>query len=335
MIDQQDSRRACLARINPHLKQVETAILAEAAAFDPAVEGYVSYLLDTGGKRIRPSLALLAGGAVAGQPHEAHKRLGLILELIHIATLVHDDIMDEAEIRRQLPTASAKWGSSLAVLLGDCLFAHALQRASEFDDTRISRMITRAAKDVCTGEIIQTQRRFDLNLSKADYWRIVELKTAALFAAATEIAAVLSDASAEIVSLLRSYGLKLGIAYQLYDDALDLLGSEVETGKTLGSDLAKGKLTLPVIHLLETATDAQKAKLNRLIINRERLDTSILAGIADYEGSIERALDEGKTLIDEAIESVEKLPENVFRNGLIELGNYVRELMDGCRLSSY
>ena len=294
MITQQGSKNACLVRIRPYLKEIETEILAEATSFDPAVEGYMSYLLDTGGKRIRPSLAMLAGGAISGEPNEDHKRLGMIVELIHIATLVHDDIMDEAKIRRQMPTASAKWGASLAVLLGDCLFAHALQRSTEFDDIEVSRMITKAAKAVCTGEIIQTQRQFDLNLSKADYWRIIELKTGALFAVATEVAGVLSAAPRDICDHLRDYALKLGIAYQIYDDALDLLGDEKETGKTLGSDLAKGKLTLPVIHLLETATESQKAKLNRLIINREPLDTTILASIADYEGSIERAPHRGQ-----------------------------------------
>jgi len=147
--------------IRSELTSVETAIREQAKAFDPAVEGYVSYVCDTNGKRIRPALSLLAGGTT-GEMTPDHRKLGVILELIHVATLVHDDIMDNADIRRGIPTASSKWGNSLSVLLGDCLFSHALMLASEFDDPNINRMIARASNDVCTGEIIQTQRRFDL-----------------------------------------------------------------------------------------------------------------------------------------------------------------------------
>ncbi len=324
-----------LEKIKPHLAQVESSIVDQAKAFDPAVEGYIRYLLDTGGKRIRPSLAILAGGAVAGEPTEDHRQLGLILELIHIATLVHDDIMDGALMRRQIPTASAKWGQSLAVLLGDALFAHALQLTSEYPDRAISKLITQASKDVCTGEIIQTQRRFDLNLTKAEYLRIIELKTGALFAAATEVAARLSSDNLETAANLRAYGLKLGTAYQIYDDSLDLLGDENDVGKTLGTDLEKGKLTLPVIYLMEAATESQKTKLNKLIINREPLDTSILAGIADYEGAIERSLREARTLLQEAADGLLGLPDNDYREGLIEISRYVQTLVDACQLSSY
>ena len=335
MIKLQESQQACLERIRPSLDQVESAIREQASCFDPAVEGYISYLLDTGGKRIRPSLSILSGGLVAGEPTEEHRRLGLILELIHIATLVHDDIMDGATIRRQMPTASAKWGNALSVLLGDALFAHALQLASDFDDAAISRGITQASKDVCTGEIIQTQRRFDLNLNRQDYLRIIELKTASLFGAATEMAARLSTDDEEMALKLQRYGLKLGIAYQMYDDSLDLLGDEAETGKTLGTDLEKGKLTLPVIYLMESATDSQKSKLNKLIINREPVDTSMLAGIADYEGAIEKTLKDAGALLQEARDELMGTPENFYRSGLIELVDYVQKLVDGCQISSY
>lgn len=335
MIAQSDRQKSCLKHIQPHLDEVESAILEQSKSFDPAIEGYVHYLLDTGGKRIRPSLAILAGGAIAGEPSEDHRRLGLILELIHIATLVHDDIMDGAKIRRQAPTAAAKWGNALSVLLGDALFAHALQLTTHFEDPAISRLITQASKDVCTGEIVQTQRQFDLNFTKADYMRVIELKTAALFAAATETAARLSSDDLNVAENLRQYGIKLGTAYQIYDDSLDLLGDEAKTGKTLGTDLAKGKLTLPVIYLIEAATESQKTKLNRLIINREPLDTNILAGIADYEGAIERSLTEAKGLLNEAKGHVSGLPDNFYREGLTEIVDYVAKLVDSCQVSSY
>ena len=335
MIAKTERFQTCLERIKPHLNQVEVAILEQASSFDPAVAGYIEYLLDTGGKRLRPTLALVTGGAVSGEPIEEHRCLGLILELIHIATLVHDDIMDGAQMRRQIPTASAKWGQSLSVLLGDALFAHALQITSEFEDSAIPRLITQAAKDVCTGEIIQTQRRFDLNLSKADYFKIIELKTGALFAAATEGAARISSASPAMVENLKDYGMKLGTAYQIYDDSLDLLGNEADAGKTLGTDLEKGKLTLPVIHLIEKATDSQKTKLNKLIINREPLDTNILAGIADYEGAIERSLSEARTLLHQAAQCLAGLADTPYRDGLLDIAQQVEALVDACQVSSY
>jgi octaprenyl-diphosphate synthase len=151
--------------VKGHLTGIEAHIRAQARAFDPAVEGYISYVCDTSGKRIRPALAIMAGGA-CGDVNDGHAKLGTILELIHIATLVHDDIIDGADIRREVPTANAKWGSALSVLLGDALFAHALMLASEFDDNSISRKIARASAQVCTGEIMQTQRRFDLRLTR-------------------------------------------------------------------------------------------------------------------------------------------------------------------------
>lgn len=316
--------------IRPELERVEAAILEQSRAFDPAVEGYVSYVCKSSGKRIRPALALLAGGAT-GAMTEEHQRLSVILEMIHIASLVHDDIMDGADIRRGLPTAAAKWGNALSVLLGDSLFAYALERATEYDDTTICRAIARASRDVCCGEIFQTQRRFDLNLSVADYQRMIEMKTAALFAAATELGARLNRQTPEIVGALHNYGMKLGTAYQIYDDCLDLVGDEKTVGKTLGTDLAKGKLTLPMLYLLEGASDAQKTKLSRMLLKGEPMDTSILAGIADYVGSIERAVGTAQKMLGEARDELICLPGSPYVDALRDITGYLHNLLDKCR----
>ena len=147
--------------VQPHLEQVEARIAQQASAFDPAIEGYVVYAVGSRGKRLRPLLALLAGGAT-GKIDSGHVDLAVIVELIHIATLMHDDVMDEAEQRRAQPTANARWGNSLSVLLGDCLFAHALTLSTNFENSAIGRAIARTATTVCSGEMIQTQRRFCL-----------------------------------------------------------------------------------------------------------------------------------------------------------------------------
>ncbi|MCA1964761.1 MAG: polyprenyl synthetase family protein [Prosthecobacter sp.] len=317
--------------IQEDLQAVESAIRGQAKAFDPGVEGYVAYVCQAAGKRIRPALALLAGGATGGKT-EAHTRLSVILELVHIASLVHDDIMDGADTRRGLPTAAAKWGHSLSVLLGDALFAHALEVATEFEDTEVCRQIARASRDVCSGEILQTQRRFDLNLSVPDYLRMIEMKTAALFAAAAGLGARLNGVPQSVQEALHSFGLKLGTVYQIYDDCLDLVGDESKAGKTLGTDLARGKLTLPILYLLMDATDVQKQKLNRMLLQGEPMDTSILAGIADYEGAIERTVKFATEMLEAAEAELVCLEDTPYKRAFLGICTYLRGLLSGCVL---
>jgi octaprenyl-diphosphate synthase len=316
--------------VRPELEKVEAAILEQAKAFDPSVEGYVAYVCKSSGKRIRPALAILSGGATGGV-NEEHRRLSVILEMVHIASLVHDDIMDGADIRRQVPTAVAKWGSSLSVLLGDSLFAYALELATEFDDTHVCRTIARASRDVCSGEILQTQRRFDLNLSVTDYLKMIEMKTAALFAAACELGARLNHQPDATQHSLRDYGLKLGTAYQIYDDCLDLVGDEKTVGKTLRTDLARGKLTLPILYLLEGATEAQKQKLSRMLLKGEPMDTSILAGIADYDGAVERAVRFAQDMLVSARADLIGLPGTPHKQAMEDIAGYLQGLLEQCR----
>src|SRR5262249_39403370 len=157
--------------------------------------------------------------------------------LIHLATLVHDDVMDEAQRRRAQPTANARWGNSLSVLLGDCLFAHALTLSTDFENADIGRAIARTARTVCSGEMIQTPRRVDLTLTVQDDVRIVDMKTGSLFCAAAELAALMSDADSNVIEIFKNFRFQIGTAYQIYDDCLDLAGSESAAGKTLGTDL--------------------------------------------------------------------------------------------------
>lgn len=316
--------------VKPEIERVEKLLFEQARAFDPSVEGYISYVCNTSGKRIRPALAVLAGGATGGV-NDDHRRLSVILEMIHIASLVHDDIMDGATIRREMPTAAAKWGNALSVLLGDSLFAYALELATEFDDSGVCRIIARASRDVACGEILQTQRRYDFNLSLEEYFRIIEMKTAALFAAATELGARLNGQSEARVKAMRDYGMKLGTAYQIYDDCIDLVGDEKAIGKTLGTDLAKGKLTLPMLYLLRDATEQQRTKLHRLVLKGEPMDTTILAGIADYAGAIERAVQTARKLLDEARADLVGLSASPHKEALHTITTYLDGLLDGCR----
>ena len=316
--------------VKPEIERVEKILFEQARAFDPSVEGYVAYVSQTSGKRIRPALAVLAGGATGGVT-DNHRRLSVILEMVHIASLVHDDIMDGATIRREMPTAAAKWGNALSVLLGDSLFAFALELATEFEDSAICRRIARASRDVACGEILQTQRRYDFNLSLEDYFSIIEMKTAALFAVATELGAQLNGQSDALVASMHSYGMKLGTAYQIYDDCIDLVGDEKAIGKTLGTDLAKGKLTLPMLYLLRDATEQQRTKLHRMVLKGEPMDTSILAGIADYEGAIERAVQTARKLLEDARADLVGLSASSYSEALHTITAYLDGLLEQCR----
>lgn len=316
--------------VKKELKLVEAMIREQVVNFDKGVEPYIDYICNTSGKRIRPVLAIIAGGATGGVSDD-HIKIGTILELIHMATLVHDDIIDGASKRRKVPTANAKWGNGMAVLLGDALFSHALMLATEFNDSIICRKVGRASRDVCEGEIIQTQRRFDLTLSIADYFKIVEMKTGALFAAATEIAAILSGASEEVQKRLYDYGLKLGAAYQIYDDCLDMVGNEEIVGKTLRTDLEKGKLTLPILYLMETATPEQQSKINKRIIDQQPLDLEVLVGIAEYEGAVGRALNTATEMLQTCRDDISVLSDSAYKDGFIQITEYLDSLLVKCR----
>ena len=316
--------------VRPELERVEISIREQVRAFDSAIEPYISYICNTSGKRIRPALAILVGGA-AGSTNDDHLKVGVILELIHMATLVHDDIMDGANTRRMVPTANAKWGNALSVLLGDALFSHALTLATDFNSIDICRKVGNAAREVCQGEIIQTQRRFDLTFTKAEYFRVIEMKTGALFAAATGLSANLSGLDAATEASLYDYGMKLGTAYQIYDDCLDLVGSEEIVGKTLRTDLIKGKLTLPILNLLETASEAQRMTLHQRIIDQKPLDLPNLLGNAEYERAIEQAIDTALNLLIECRQDLLPLGQSVHADALAQITWFLAGLLEKCK----
>lgn len=313
-----------LATIKPELDKIEERLRFQVQEFDPGISGYVSYALDSNGKRIRPALVLLAAHA-SGKSTLQHVDLAVVVELIHLATLVHDDIMDGASKRRGKPTAFAKWGAELSVLLGDCLFCHALKLSSNFSDPSMARRIADAANEVCSGEILQTQRRFDLKLSIPEYIKIISMKTGALFRISTELAAVLNECRPDEILALRNYGDYLGIAYQIYDDCLDLVGTEGSTGKTVGTDLAKGKLTLPLLHVLAQSTSAEQERLHDIILHGSVENrTELLAQVIE-RGGLKNAVRRIQSYLDQAVASLQVLPKSSYRETLESLPNAVAQ----------
>src|SRR5258706_11657757 len=208
--------------VEPFLEAVDRGLAKEVERFDPAIAPYADYALNGQGKHLRPALVALTANAL-GKAGDAHVTVAVIIEMVHLATLVHDDVMDEAEIRRSRLTLAANWGNEIAVLFGDCLFAHALKLAASFPTPEICRAVASATNTVCTGEILQTQHRRDFGFSREKYFTVIEMKTAELFALSCDLSACLSGASTETRQQLRQFGLAYGTPYQLYDDCIYLL----------------------------------------------------------------------------------------------------------------
>ncbi|QJW95550.1 polyprenyl synthetase family protein [Frigoriglobus tundricola] len=227
--------------------------------FGPLIEHLRHYR----GKRLRPALLLLTARAV-GKVLPVHHTLAAAMEMIHTATLVHDDVLDEAELRRHAPTVNAGWGNKVSILLGDMLFTHAFHLTSTVDG-RACQITGEVTNRVCAGELRQVTERGNLELTEADYFTIIDGKTAALTECCGRLGALYAGASEEVAAKLATYGRNLGLAFQIADDLLDLTGTEDAAGKTLGTDLEQQKLTLPVIHCLHRLAPAEAAKLRDLI----------------------------------------------------------------------
>ncbi len=254
--------------VQPFLDRVSSGLSAQVEAFHPQIAQYARYALTNQGKQIRPTLVALSGAAI-GQVNESLVKVAVIIEMVHLATLVHDDIMDEAEVRRCRPTLAANWGNELSVLVGDCLFAHSVTLAASFPTPDVCRAVSKATNAVCSGEILQTNHRHDFNLQRGDYLKALEMKTGELFALSCELGAALAGANPAERNALRTFGLSLGTAYQLYDDCLDLFGTEASAGKSLGTDLSTGKLTLPILIILEKGTESDREMLQNCVESPE------------------------------------------------------------------
>lgn len=248
-------------RVSPHMAALDRFMRTEVNNFEPEIRGMAAYCLDTTGKRLRPTMVFVSGWQGDGVVADDLVRAAGVVEMVHLATLVHDDIMDRAEIRRNRRTAAREFGPDAAVLLGDALFSQALHIASQFPTTEVCRLVSESTRKVCSGEIMQTLRRRDINISLVEYRRMIDLKTAELFRVSCYLGARLSGHDAAFAAAADCFGHHLGIAYQIYDDLVDFVGEEQRIGKTLGTDLATGKLTLPLMLLLEGVSGDERAAI--------------------------------------------------------------------------
>jgi len=252
------------APIARDLEEVERVLARTLQGSRPGVGRLIDHLGHYRGKRLRPALLLLTAQA-CGRVTPAHHTLAAVVEMIHTATLVHDDVLDSAAVRRHFSTVNALWGNQTSILLGDYLFTHAFHLTSTLGDASACRLIGEATNRVCGGELHQICQRGNLELTEQEYFDIVDYKTAALTACCCQLGAAFSGKPADIVARLTAYGRGLGIAFQIADDLLDLVGDERTTGKSLGTDVEQQKLTLPLVHLLETAPPELATKVRQIL----------------------------------------------------------------------
>lgn len=248
------------APVADELRRTEDVLRRELRNRHAFVDELVRHSFRLGGKRLRPALLLLSAQAL-GTPSEAHITLAAVVEMIHTATLVHDDVLDEASSRRHLPTINALWNNEASVLTGDYLFSHAFYLAATLDSAYACQVIGKATNTVCEGELRQVNSRGNLELSEDEYLQIIGGKTAALCACCCRLGARYANASPDMVEAFHQYGYELGLAFQIADDILDVTGDESTAGKSLGTDLEKQKMTLPWIRLRDSASAAERPLL--------------------------------------------------------------------------
>ena len=276
------------ALIGTELQEVEQIFLNEIAGRHPFVREVLNHMAGYRGKRLRPIL-LLVSALACGGIEQQHLVLAAVVEMIHTATLVHDDVLDEATTRRHVATVNSRWTNETSVLLGDYLFTHAFHLASSFGDAAACRMIGRATNIVCEGEMAQVADRGNLALTEEQYFDIIEAKTAELCAISCYLGGHYGGASPAVCDALDGFGRSLGIAFQIADDLLDVVGSEHKTGKSLGTDLQQQKLTLPLIHLLARAAPRQAEEIRELLARPDEQTRGRLLPMLKGSGALEYA----------------------------------------------
>ena len=310
------------APIVEELQQSEVLLQRELRAEHSEVDEMIRHSCRLGGKRLRPALLLLTAKA-AGGVVPAHLVLAAVVEMIHTATLIHDDVLDEASIRRHLNTCNEQWDNKPSVLLGDYLFTHAFYLASTLDSTYACRTIGKATNTVCEGELRQVRSCNNFDLDEADYLDIITAKTASLCACACRLGAHFADTFPDHVDAFAAYGLNLGIAFQIIDDLLDLVGSESTVGKSLGTDLDQQKPTIPLIHVLSQLDPTNREQVKAALAAPDADSRDVLLpwfkrfGTADYvkQRAAEFALQASAALKNfpssESLETLRQIPEFV------------------------
>ncbi len=311
---------------------IKQLTLAEAKAVDQLIVSELSsdvilineigrYIVTNGGKRLRPMLLLLAAKAL-GDVSQNHLILAAVIEFIHTATLLHDDVVDESDLRRGEASANAVWGNAASVLVGDYLYSSAFEMMVRTDNMRVMELLSKTTTAIAEGEVLQLLNCNNPDTTEAKYLEVIARKTAILFSAATQLAGILSNSGEEIETALAQYGQHLGIAFQLIDDALDYKATSEELGKNLGDDLAEGKPTLPLIYAIQNGTPEEAAIVIAAIKNGNREVFNDVYAVVQRTNAITYTEEQADLQAQKAIDSLAILPESDYKNALILLAKF-------------
>jgi octaprenyl-diphosphate synthase len=303
------------------MQSVDTAIRARLHSDVPLVSQVAEYIITSGGKRVRPALLLLAAGATTYRGAQ-HCELAAVVEFIHTATLLHDDVVDESALRRGRKTANAQFGNAASVLVGDFLYSRAFQMMVGVGSMRVMQVLADATNVIAEGEVLQLMNCHNADVSFEDYLRVVRYKTAKLFEASARLGAILGNASSEVEASLADYGTHLGTAFQIVDDVLDYSGEEGEIGKNLGDDLAEGKPTLPLIHVIKTGNPTQSEMVRAALEEGGRENFQEIIHAVKATGALDAAMAVAKAESDQAKRALSSLPRTNYLGALIELSDF-------------
>jgi len=279
------------------------------------------YIINSGGKRLRPALVVLSAGSF-GYTGQHHFTLAAVVEFIHTATLLHDDVVDESEMRRNKETANALFGNAASVLVGDFLYSRAFQMMVEVDNMRVMQVLADATNTIAEGEVLQLLNCRDPDVNEENYLRVIRFKTAKLFEAASRLGAILGNASPEHEKAMAIYGMHLGTAFQLIDDVLDYSGDHQDTGKNLGDDLAEGKPTLPLIHAIRTGNAEQADLIREAIKNGGIDDLKPVLEIIHTTGALDYTKKCALGEIEIALSAIACLPDSEYKRCLTQLADF-------------
>ena len=328
--DSQTNRQAGIESLNSlvseDLKAVNALILKRMQSPVTLIPQVAGHIIAAGGKRLRPMLTL-ATARLCGYTGERHIALAACVEFIHTATLLHDDVVDESDLRRGLDTANAVWGNKPSVLVGDFLFSRAFQLMVEDGSLEVLKILSNASAVIAEGEVRQLITSNNTATSEEDYLEVIRSKTAALFAAACRIGAVIADRPLSEAEALGRYGRSLGIAFQLVDDVLDYQARQAELGKTVGDDFREGKITLPVVLAYQRANDEEKAFWRRCLEDLEQNDDDLGQAIAlmERDGTLDDSLEQARRYADEARRALSVFPNTAERQALAEVVDFCVE----------
>lgn len=318
------SSAAVLKLVAPDMEQVDHVIAQRLDSGVPLVGEVARYIISAGGKRLRPVLLLLACGALGYTGGQRHN-LAAVVEFIHTATLLHDDVVDESTLRRGRPTANENFGNPASVLVGDFLYSRAFQMMVDAGSMRIMQTLADATNVIAEGEVLQLMNMHDASLDEEGYLRVIRSKTAKLFEASARLGAILADSPPDIETACADYGQALGTAFQVIDDVLDYDGNSAEMGKNLGDDLREGKATLPLILAMQRGNSAQSSTVREAIEtgNVDRL--SDIVAIVRETGALAATRSAAAAEAQRAIDAAMQLPDNAYRTAMVALASQLLE----------